>query len=195
MAEFDDKLSQILSNPEAMAQIARLAQSLNGPPPGPPMGAAPPSAPGPSPGPPPVGNGNGPPTGAAPPGPPSGGNGPPPATPPNGNGPPPGPPTNGNGPPSGFPPDGNAPPGPGSPSAGNGPPPAPDSLPGPPPDGNAIAQFLPLLQELGGDSDARRLLYALRPYLRPHKREKVEQALRLARLFRVGKKFLSQWEG
>ena len=191
MAEFDDKLSQILSNPEAMAQIARLAQSLNGPPPGPPMGAAPPSAPGPSPGPPPVGNGNGPPTGAAPPGPPSASG----ATPPNGNGPPPAPPPNGNGPLSGFPPDGNAPPGPGSPSAGNGPPPAPDSLPGPPPDGNAIAQFLPLLQELGGDSDARRLLYALRPYLRPHKREKVEQALRLARLFRVGKKFLSQWEG
>ena len=62
-------------------------------------------------------------------------------------------------------------------------------------DGSTVAQFLPLLRELGGDSDARRLLYALRPYLRPRKQEKVEQALRFARLFRVGKKFLSHWEG
>ena len=122
MAEFDEKLNRILSNPDAMAQIARLAQSLNGPPP-------------------------------------------------DGNAPPPGPP-----------PDGNA-----APFAGMGDAPTPDM--------NGIAPFLPLLQELGGDSDARRLLYALRPYLRPHKQEKVEQALRLARLFRVGKKFLSQWEG
>ena len=184
MAEFDDKLSQILSNPEAMAQIARLAQSLNGPPQtgnapppvvngnappsagnGPVMGAAPGSSPGPPPNgaaPTPVGNENGPPTGAASPGPPSGGNGPPMDNPQ---------------------------------PIGNGPPPAPGSPIGPPPDANSIAQFLPLLQELGGDSDARRLLYALRPYLRPRKQEKVEQALRLARLFRVGKKFLSQWEG
>ena len=29
MAEFDDKLNSILSNPEAMAQIAQLAQSLS----------------------------------------------------------------------------------------------------------------------------------------------------------------------
>ena len=32
MADFDEKLNQILSNPDAMAQIARLAQSLNGSP-------------------------------------------------------------------------------------------------------------------------------------------------------------------
>ena len=164
MAEFDDKLSQILSNPEAMAQIARLAQSLNGPPPG----NAPPS----------VGNDNGPPTSAAPPGPPPNGDGPPMDAAP------PGPSSGGNGPPMDNPPP-----------IGNGPPPAPGSPISPPPDANSIAQFLPLLQELGGDSDARRLLYALRPYLRPRKQEKVEQALRLARLFRVGKKFLSQWEG
>ena len=137
MAEFDDKLNRILSNPDAMAQIARLAQSLNGPPPDspPPMGNAPPSG-----NPPPMGN---------------------------------------------APPSGNPPP------VGNAPPP---SAPGPP-DGDSIAHFLPLLQELGGDSDARRLLYALRPYLCPQKQDKVERALRLARLFRVGKKFLSQWEG
>ncbi len=128
MAEFDDKLSRLLSNPDAMAQIARLAQSLNGPAPD--------------------------------------------APPPNGDAPPDAPPPN-----------------------GDGPPPGPGAAIGPPPDANSIAQFLPLLQELGGDSNARRLLYALRPYLRPRKQEKVEQALRLARLFRVGKKFLSQWEG
>ena len=30
MAEFDDKLSSILSNPDAMAQIMQLAQSISG---------------------------------------------------------------------------------------------------------------------------------------------------------------------
>ena len=160
MAEFDDKLNQILSNPDAMAQIARLAQSLNGPPP---SGAAPPV-------------GNAPPSGS----PPSAGN-----PPPVGNVPP-----TGNAPPSSGSPPMDAPPVP-PPLTGN-PPPAPVPPDG---DGNSIAHFLPLLQELGGDSDARRLLYALRPYLRPQKQDKVERALRLARLFRVGKKFLSQWEG
>ena len=74
------------------------------------------------------------------------------------------------------------------------PPPTPDAAP-PLPDADTVAKFLPLLRDLGGDSDARRLLYALRPYLRPQKQEKIERALRLARLFRVGKRFLSQWEG
>ena len=119
MAEFDDKLNQILSNPDAMAQIARLAQSLNAPPP-------------PAPNPPPVNAEN--------------------------------------------------------PGAGA-------ENPSPATDADSVARFLPLLRDLGGDSDARRLLYAMRPYLRPQKQEKVERALRLARLFRVGKQFLSQWEG
>ena len=30
MAEFDDKLNELLSNPDSMAQIMRLAQSLSG---------------------------------------------------------------------------------------------------------------------------------------------------------------------
>ena len=111
MAEFDDKLNQILSNPEAMSQIAQLAQSLSG-------------------------------------------------TPPDAG--------------KDAPPDGD----------GHPPPELPES----------VMQFLPLLRELDGDSDARRLLYALRPYLRPQKQDKIERALHLARLFRVGKKFLSQWE-
>jgi hypothetical protein len=48
------------------------------------------------------------------------------------------------------------------------------------------------LQELGGsrDSNARQLLYALRPYLKKERQEKMERALQLARLFRVGKTFL-----
>ena len=122
MAEFDDKLNQILSNPDAMAQIARLAQSLNA---------------------------------SAPPG-----TMPPPA-----------------------------------PDNVSSPPPPAETTPDPAPDAETVAKFLPLLQELGGDSNARQLLYALRPYLQPRKQEKIERALRLARLFRVGKRFLSQWEG
>lgn len=60
-----------------------------------------------------------------------------------------------------------------------------------------FSQLLPLIQELGGqrDSNARALLYALRPYLKEEKQDKVERALQLARLFHLGKKFLSGWEG
>ena len=45
------------------------------------------------------------------------------------------------------------------------------------------------------DSNARQLLYALRPYLKPERQEKVERALQLARLFHLGRKFLAGWEG
>ena len=104
MAEFDDKLNSILSNPDAMSQIMQLAQSLSGPGPG---QEAPPSPP----------------------------------------------------------------------------PPPPQQTAAPPP--------------MGGqrDSNARALLYALRPYLKEEKQSKVERALQLARLFHLGKKFLSGWEG
>ena len=138
MAEFDDKLNSILSNPDAMAQIMQLAQSLSG-------------------------------------GPEGGGDAPPP-------------------------------PQSGGPSAGPGRQPSQQ----PPPSGGAplsalaggldpqlLMRFLPLLRELGGqqDSNARQLLYALRPYLKPERQEKVERALQLARLFHLGKKFLAGWEG
>ena len=135
MAEFDEKLNSILSNPDAMAQIMQLAQSLSGDSQGP---APPPPAP--------------------------------------------------------------APP----------PQPAPRS-PAPPPQGGAdllsslaggvdptlLMKLMPLIQELGSqnDSNARQLLYALRPYLKPERQEKVERALQLARLFHLGKKFLSEWGG
>ena len=91
---------------------------------------------------------------------------------------------------------------------------APPPQPGPPPaagggdllsslmggggmDPKLLSRLLPLIQELGGqrDSNARNLLYALRPYLRSDRQEKVERALQLARLFHLGKKFLSGWEG
>ena len=64
-------------------------------------------------------------------------------------------------------------------------------------DPKLISKLVPLLQELGGqqDSNARALLYALRPYLKPERQEKVERALQLARLFHLGKKFLSEWGG
>ena len=138
MAEFDDKLNSILSNPDAMAQIMQLAQSLSG-----------------------GSEGGG--TAGAPP-----------------------------------------PPQPGGPSAGPGPQQTPPPSGGDPLSALAgglgpqlLVRFLPLLRELGGqqDSNARQLLYALRPYLKPERQEKVERALQLARLFRIGKKFLSGREG
>ena len=135
MAEFDDKLNSILSNPDAMSQIMQLAQSLSGPGPG----NEPPSAP-----PPP------PPQQAAPP----------------------------------------------SPAGGGDLFSSLSSLAGGM-DPKLLTRLLPLIQELGGqrDSNARALLYALRPYLKEEKQEKVERALQLARLFHLGKKFLSGWEG
>ena len=130
MAEFDEKLNSLLSNPDAMAQIMQLAQSLGG-------DAAPQAHPSP-----------------------------------------------------------------------------PQSLPQPPPaqssgggdllssltggmDPKLLMKLLPLVQELGGqqDSNARQLLYALRPYLKEERQQKVERALQLARLIHLGRKFLTGWEG
>ena len=134
VAEFDDKLNSILSNPDAMAQIMQLAHSLSG-------------------------------------GPEGGGDAPPP---PQSGGPSAGP--------------GRQPSQPPPPSGG-----APLSTLAGGLDPQLLMRFLPLLRELGGqqDSNARQLLYALRPYLKPERQEKVERALQLARLFRIGKKFLS----
>ena len=139
MAEFDDKPNELLSNPDSMAQIMRLAQSLSGE------------------------------TG--------GGETEPPQSPPqtrqvsqdrHHQGPPP---ENGGG----------------------------DLLSGLTGglDPKLLMRLLPLIQELGGqqDSNARALVYALRPYLKPERQEKVERALQLARLFHLGKKFLAGWEG
>lgn len=146
MAEFDDKLNSILSNPDAMSQIMQLAQSLGGG--GQPAASSPPqpNAPGPQ-----QTSSWGSPPPQAPPPPPMGGGG--------------------------------------------------DLLSsllgGGGLDPGLLSRLLPLIQELGGqrDSNARNLLYALRPYLRSDRQEKVERALQLARLFHLGKKFLSEWGG
>ena len=141
MAEFDDKLNSILSNPDAMAQIMQLAQSLSG-------GTE----------------------GGAP------------------RAPPPPPPQTG-----GFASGQSQQPSQAPPPSGGDP---LSALAGGL-DPQLLLRFLPLLRELGGqqDSNARQLLYALRPYLKPERQEKVERALQLARLFHIGKKFLSGREG
>ena len=142
MAEFDDKLNSLLSNPEAMAQIMQMAQSLSGGQAQQPVQQvpqAPPQQPFPPPPPPPVQQ-------AA--------------------------------------------------SQGSNPLAALSGLTGGM-DPAMLTKLLPLIQELGSqnDSNARQLLYALRPYLKPDRQEKIERALQLARLFHLGKKFLSGWEG
>ncbi|MEY8389048.1 hypothetical protein AALC17_17525 [Oscillospiraceae bacterium 38-13] len=142
MAEFDEKLNSILSNPDAMSQIMQLAQSLGGGGPEPQPSA------------------------------------PPPQQPPTW-GPPPGPPPSQSGP---------------SPAGGDL---LSSLMGGGGLDAGLLTRLLPLIQELGGqrDSNARNLLYALRPYLRSDRQEKIERALQLARLFHLGRKFLSKWEG
>ena len=139
MAEFDEKLNSLRSNPEAMAQIMQMAQSLSGG-----QAQQPPQQPLQQP------------VRPAPP--------PPPA---------------------------QAPP----PSGGD----LLSSLSGLAGgiDPTMLTKLLPLIQELGSqnDSNARQLLYALRPYLKPERQEKIERALQLARLFHLGKKFLAGWEG
>lgn len=63
-------------------------------------------------------------------------------------------------------------------------------------DPSLLLKLMPLIRELKGDRDsnARTLLYALRPYLKSERQEKVERALQLARLFYIGKKFLMERE-
>ncbi len=55
-----------------------------------------------------------------------------------------------------------------------------------------LARLLPLAGELtrGGDDDRMRLLYALAPFLKPERREKIQRAAQTARLIHVGKKLL-----
>lgn len=57
-----------------------------------------------------------------------------------------------------------------------------------------LQRLAPLMGELsgngGGNDERMQLLYALRPFLKPERRDKVERAARAARLIRVGKKLL-----
>ena len=56
-----------------------------------------------------------------------------------------------------------------------------------------LQRLLPLVGELtggGGNDERMQLLYALRPFLKPERRDKVERAARTAKLIHVGKKLL-----
>jgi len=57
-----------------------------------------------------------------------------------------------------------------------------------------IQRLLSLVGELtggGGNDERMQLLYALRPFLKPERRDKVERAAKTARLIYIGKKLLS----
>lgn len=60
-------------------------------------------------------------------------------------------------------------------------------------DPKLVGRLLPLLGELtgGGDDQRRQLLYALRPFLKPERRDKIDRALKTAKLLHVGKKLLT----
>ena len=61
-------------------------------------------------------------------------------------------------------------------------------------DPKLLERLLPLAGELfgdGGGDERMQLLYALRPFLRPERRDKIERAARTAKLIHVGKKLLS----
>ena len=113
MGEFEEKLNAILSNPEAMAQVASLAQSLGQQPQEPQPAQQPPSP---------------------------------------------------------------------APESGFGLDPA------------LLQKMLPLLTELNDNktSEREQLLYALRPFLKESRRNKIDQALRAARVLHLGKRFLGR---
>ena len=121
MAEFEEKLNRILSSPEAMAQVAALAQSL------------------------------------------------------------------GDGETAQAPAEEDVP----SPAA----PPASDSGLGGllgSLDPGMLQRFLPMLGELNSPrrSEREQLLYALRPFLKESRRDKIDKALQVARILHLGKQFL-----
>ena len=63
-------------------------------------------------------------------------------------------------------------------------------------DPKLVGKLLPLLQEYGkSNSQTIQLLYALRPFLKEEKQDKIQRAAQLARIIHVGKKFLTEWEG
>ena len=164
MAEFEDKLNALLSDPNSMAQIMQLAQSLNG-------GA---SAPPPQPG--PVQNGY----------PPQGGYPPPSGQPQGGYQ---SPPQSGFPPPGNFQAPQGLPQGP--PQGGN---PLASLLGGIDPGTIARLMPLVQELGNPQNNNNRALLYALRPYLKPERQMKIERALQLARIVHIGKKFIAGWE-
>lgn len=59
-------------------------------------------------------------------------------------------------------------------------------------DPSMIGKFLPLLSELNSSENEQRqqFLYALRPFLKESRRDKIDKALQVARILHLGKKFL-----
>lgn len=60
-------------------------------------------------------------------------------------------------------------------------------------DPKMLQKLLPLIGEISRDDGDERikLLYALRPFLKPERRDKVERAVKAAKLIHIGKKFLT----
>ena len=60
-------------------------------------------------------------------------------------------------------------------------------------DPKLIERLLPLVGEFSssGNDERTQLLYALRPFLKPERRDKVERAVKAAKLIHIGKKFLT----
>ena len=63
-------------------------------------------------------------------------------------------------------------------------------------DAQMLQRFMPILREMqsANNSDSAQFLRALRPYLRAEKQEKVEKAVQIARLIRIGKTFFRSLE-
>ena len=63
-------------------------------------------------------------------------------------------------------------------------------------DTQMLQRFMPILREMrsANNSETAQFLRALRPYLRAEKQEKVEKAVQIARLIRIGKSFFRSLE-
>lgn len=64
-------------------------------------------------------------------------------------------------------------------------------------DPSMIAKLLPVLSQLNRpeSGETAAFLRALRPFLKPERREKIDRAAQLARLIHLGKTFLLNGEG
>ena len=60
-----------------------------------------------------------------------------------------------------------------------------------------LTRLIPVLQQLNRSesSEASAFLYALRPFLKPSRRDKVDRACQLARIIHLAKTFLTTQEG
>lgn len=99
---------------------------------------------------------------------------------------------------------GNAPQGEGS----TAPPPPPQNASPPPDDGNPFSQLgsidpkllqrlIPVIKQMNRpeSSETSAFLYALRPFLKPSRRDKVDRAVQLARMIHLAKTFFNSQEG